>query len=142
MFSSIVHISPTTSLVVGTNPPAHPQRHDAVLDLHAHEYTAVHTRGQHPFSPFHISLLCVFMCIVGTWNMLLSLLASLDPLPTLERRLGMRQPQYTTFSTQTQFTLLAQTAGFCAPFPQVDDPVTLVGFLCAPSRAHFVSAQS
>ena len=72
MFSSIVHISPTTSLVVGTNPPAHPQWHDAVLDLHAHEYTAVHTRGQHPFSPFHISLLCVFMCIVGTWNMLLS----------------------------------------------------------------------
>ena len=71
MFSSIVHISPTTSLVVGTNPPAHPQWHDAVLDLHAHEYTAVHTRGQHPFSPFHISLLCVFMCIVGTWNMLL-----------------------------------------------------------------------
>ena len=70
MFSSIVHISPTTSLVVGTNPPAHPQWHDAVLDLHAHEYTAVHTRGQHPFSPFHISLLCVFMCIVGTWNML------------------------------------------------------------------------
>ena len=40
MFSSIVHISPTTSLVVGTNPPAHPQWHDAVLDLHAHEYTA------------------------------------------------------------------------------------------------------
>ena len=73
MFSSIVHISPTTSLVVGTNPPAHPQWHDAVLDLHAHEYTAVHTRGQHPFSPFHISLLCVFMCIVGTWNMLLTL---------------------------------------------------------------------
>ena len=71
MFSSIVHISPTTSLVVGTNPPAHPQWHDAVLDLHAHEYTAVHTRGQHPFSPFHISLLCIFMCIVGTWNMLL-----------------------------------------------------------------------
>ena len=71
MFSSIVHISPTTSLVVGTNLPAHPQWHDAVLDLHAHEYTAVHTRGQHPFSPFHISLLCIFMCIVGTWNMLL-----------------------------------------------------------------------
>ena len=87
MFSSIVHISPTTSLVVGTNPPAHPQWHDAVLDLHAHEYTAVHTRGQHPFSPFHISLLCVFMCIVGTWNMLLCDPCTVDPytqLKTLE----------------------------------------------------------
>ena len=52
---SFVHFSPTTSLVVYANPPTHP-RHDAVTDLHAHEYTAVHTRGQHPFSPLHISL--------------------------------------------------------------------------------------
>ena len=67
---SFVHISPTTSLVVYANPPTHP-RHDTVTDLHAHEYTAVHTCGQHPFSPLHISLSYIFMCIVGALNILL-----------------------------------------------------------------------
>ena len=39
------------------NPPLPTLRHDAVPALHTHEYTAVHTRGQHPFSPLHISSL-------------------------------------------------------------------------------------
>ena len=30
-----------------------------VSDLHTHEYTAVQTRGQHPFSPLHISSLYI-----------------------------------------------------------------------------------
>ena len=91
---SFVHISPTTSLVVYTNPPTHPQ-HDGVTDLHAHEYIAVHTRGQHPFSPLRISLSYIFMCFVGALNVLFS-----DCLFGLGYTISSTEPAFLLVSTK------------------------------------------
>ena len=55
-FRPLRTFSPTTLLVCEQTHPPHPW-HDAMPVLHAHEYTAVHTRGRHLFSRLHISSL-------------------------------------------------------------------------------------
>ena len=60
-FPSFVHILSYDITCLLPNPPLSTPRHDAVPALYTHEYTAVHTRGQHPFSPLHISSLYIHM---------------------------------------------------------------------------------
>ena len=58
MFPSFVLILSYDITCLLSNPPLPTPRYDAVPALHTHD-TAVHTRGQHLFSPLHISSLYI-----------------------------------------------------------------------------------